>query len=314
MGVAEVIPGVSGGTVALITGVLGRLVEAIHSLDAGAVRHALSLRVRAFLGRVHWRFLLMLFSGQILGIVLCTKVISLPHLLRVHPEPLLGLFFGLILGSIILLARQGGRPGWAGLSCYLLGLAVGAAVVAGVRTETPEAPLFVGLCGVISICAWILPGISGSFVLLLLKKYDYIWLGVTLGNGKSLVWNLTQIVLPFGIGAVAGLVCFSRVLSWMMSRFPERTTMAMNGLLIASLYAIFPFQDRIFETTAGGKEKLVGTAPYFPGWDVLTDGTGALSVGLIFSGAGLVLGLDLLARRRHRGEVGQAERSRPPAG
>ncbi|NLB55721.1 MAG: DUF368 domain-containing protein, partial [Lentisphaerae bacterium] len=174
MGIAEVIPGVSGGTIALITGVLERMVRAIKSADIFAIRLFFTFRWKELFNYVHWRFLLMLFSGQLIGVILFTRVIPLPILLKEHPEPMLGLFFGLIVASALLLARDAGKPGLKGLFSYIVGGIICATVVMGTRTETPETIWFVTLCGAIAICAWILPGISGSFVLLLLRKYDYV--------------------------------------------------------------------------------------------------------------------------------------------
>lgn len=298
MGVAEVIPGVSGGTLALITGVLGRLVDAIRSVDARAVRLLWRLKFRHLAAHVHGRFLVMLFSGQVLGVLLCTRVISLPTLLRDHPEPVLGLFFGLIAGSIVLLARRSGVPGLKGLLCYLLGGAIGASVVAGVRTDTPETAWFVFLCGALASCAWILPGVSGSFVLLLLRKYDYVWNGITLNNGEPFVWNVLHVAVPFGLGAVVGLASLSRLLSWVMHCFPRRTTMVMNGLLIASMWVIFPFQNAVYEEVAGGGKKLVETAPRLPDPDTLMTVSGLLTIGLLVLGFALVLWIGAMARKR----------------
>jgi len=298
MGIAEVIPGVSGGTLALITGVLGRMVDAIHSVDVKALRMALGFRLRELLGHVHWRFLLMLFSGQLLGIILCTRVIPLPTLLTAYPEPVLGLFFGLIAGSIVVLARGSGKPGPLGVFCYLIGFVAGACVVAGVRTDTPETPWFVFLCGAIAICAWILPGVSGSFILLLLRKYNYIWSGITLNNKLSLSWNLLNVALPFGLGAIVGILAFSRLLSWVMHRYPKQTMMAMNGLLIASLWAIFPFQHATRVTMASGKEKLVSTTPYLPDLEKLGTTSALLAILLALIGCALVLWIDLAARKK----------------
>ena len=300
MGVAEVIPGVSGGTIALITGVLERFIRAIHSVDAHALRLAAGLRVSELLQHVHWRFLLMLFGGQVAGVLLVTRVISLPRLLREYPEPTMALFFGLIVGSILLLSRDGGRPGLKGLGAYLLGATLGLAVVVGVRTETPDAPWFVAVAGAISICAWILPGVSGSFVLLLLRKYDYVWEAVTLANGLPVVHNLLNVIIPFGIGAVVGLALFSRFLSWLMRRWPRRTLNAMTGLLIASLWAIFPFQHPTFEVMASGKEKLVGTSPFLPPLAHLASLQGILALALMVSGFFLVLWLDRQAQGKRR--------------
>jgi putative membrane protein len=298
MGMAEVIPGVSGGTLAYITGILGRMVDAIHSVDAEAARMALSLRFRELLTHVHWRFLLMLFSSQMLGILFFTRVVSLPLLLREYPEPVLGLFFGLVSGSIIILARSGGIPSRHGILFYLLGGLIGASVVAGVRTETPETPWFVFLCGSIAICAWVLPGVSGSFVLLLMKKYNYIWSALTLHNDQSFFWNLLNVVVPFAMGAGLGLAVFSRLLSWVMHRHPKPATQVMNGILIASTWVIFPFQNARYEMVASGKSKLVGTSPYLPGPERLFTAYGILTIGLMISGFVLILWIDAVARKK----------------
>ncbi len=296
MGVAEAIPGVSGGTIALITGVLGRMVDAIHSVDMTSIGLLIRFRLQAFFERVHWKFLLMLFSGQLLGILMFTKVIPLPSLLRSHPEPLLGLFFGVILGSIILLARQSGKPGLKGILAYAGGLAIGSVVVASVRASTPDAPWFLAVSGALAICAWILPGISGSFILLLLHKYDVVWEAVTFSNGVPFVQNVFTMILPFALGALAGLVTFARVLSFVMNRWPKRTTMAMNGLLIASLWAIFPFQHAIYETVSSGKEKLVAVRPYLPSMESM-DTMKVLALVFMVTGFGLILWVDRLARK-----------------
>jgi putative membrane protein len=298
MGTAEVIPGVSGGTIALITGILNRFVEAIHSADYTAVKYLFKMRIKELLSHVHWRFLVMLFSGQILGILLFTRCIPLPSLLRTYPEPMLGLFFGLILGSIVILAVDTGLPRLKGSISYLAGGVIGCMVVAGVQAETPETAWFLFVCGAVAICAWILPGVSGSFVLLLIHKYDYVWEAITLSNNMPVLWNLLNVIIPFGFGAVAGLVSFSRVLSLMMNRFPRYTTMAMNGILIASLWSIFPFQHAVFQIMASGKEKLVRTTPYIPTLQELLHPSGILALGLGAAGFVLVLWIGSLARKK----------------
>ncbi|MCW8129101.1 MAG: DUF368 domain-containing protein [Planctomycetota bacterium] len=303
MGIAEVIPGVSGGTLALISGIYGRLVDAIKSANLPALKSLLRFRLGEVFRQVHWIFLLLVFSGQGLGIVLCTKIIPLPDLLRSHPAPVLGLFFGLIVGSILLLGRDAGRPGGLGIVAYLVGGAVGWVVVTGVPAETPTDLWFIFLCGIIAICAWILPGISGSYTLLLLKKYDYIWgsIGAALGAlGKGDFAGLGEalkILLPFALGALAGISLFSRLLSWVLARYQNLTMMAMNGLLIVSLYAIFPWQDAKYEMHRG-KEKLIGTVPRLPSGEELARWEGVLACVLPIVGFVLVLMVDRMARAK----------------
>ena len=302
MGVAEVVPGVSGGTIALITGILKRFIEAIHSFDSTAVHLILRFRFREFFRHFQWRFLVMLFSGQVLGVLLFTKIIPLPSLLHSHPEPMRGLFFGLIVASIVMLARDSGLPGFKGILAYLVGGVIGGWVVAGIRADTPNEPWFMLICGAIIICAWILPGISGSFILLLLHKYNYVWEAVTMSNEMSFIHNVSFVILPFGIGAVIGLISFTRFLSWVMDRFPKHTTMAMTGLLTASLWAIFPFQDAVYEAMASGKEKLVSTRPFIPSAEYLARTESIVAFILMVLGFSLVLWIDHLARKKSRVE------------
>lgn len=298
MGMAEVIPGVSGGTVALITGILQRFVEAIHSVNGRAVKFLLKFKFKELFEQVHWKFLFMLFSGQFVGVMLFTRVIPLPRLLREYPEPMLGLFFGLILGSIFILARSAGLPKFSGILSYLLGGMIGALVVAGIQSDTPETPWFIFIVGAIAICAWILPGISGSFVLLLLHKYDYVWEAVTMHNSMPIWWNITNVILPFGLGAVIGLASFSRVLSMFMNKYPKNTTMAMTGLLLASLWAIFPFQNPVYQAVASGSEKFIGTHPYLPGAAQLAEPLNLLAIALAIFGCAFVIILDNIASKK----------------
>ena len=236
---------------------------------------------------------------QLLGIILCTRIIPLPTLLREHPEPMLGLFFGLILASAVMIARDAGRPGLRGIIAYLVGGLVGITVVMGVRADTPDAPWFIVVCGAVAICAWILPGVSGSFVLLLLRKYDYIWEALTFHNEMPFTSNLMYVIIPFAIGAVVGLTMFARLLSWVMKRWSQATMMAMTGLLLASLWAIFPFQLRQFETVASGKEKLISSRPFIPSASQLLSAEGLLAIGLAVAGFALVMYIDFRARKKH---------------
>jgi len=178
-------------------------------------------------------------------------------------------------------------------------------VVAGIKADTPTAPWFMVLTGALAICAWILPGVSGSFILLLLHKYDYVWESFTLSNGLGMVHNAVHVIVPFGIGAVVGLALFSRVLSWVMQQWPRRTTMAMDGLLFVSLWAIFPYQHAVYEVVASGKEKMVSTRPYIPPVSVLLSPRGLLTIGLALAGIAIVVALDYMARKKR--DAGLAE-------
>lgn len=297
MGAADIIPGVSGGTMALILGIYTRLVDAIKSVDLGVLKEILRFRLKDALGRVHWRFLIALLCGIAAGMVVCGKIIKIQLLLQTHPEPIYGLFFGLIVSSIILLARDSGFPKAGGCASYLIGGILGYVVVTSVPASTPDAPWFVFLCGMVAICAMILPGISGSYILLLLKKYEYVLNGVFQVNNQSFGTNCVEIIFPFAIGAILGITLFSRLLSWVLHRWERKTMMAMNGLLIVSLYVIFPFQHR--ETiVVRGKEKLLNLGARVPEPEELTTPNGLLAIGLAITGLIVVLVMDRLARKK----------------
>ncbi len=304
MGAADIIPGVSGGTMALILGIYVRLVDAIKSVDTQVLKDLLALRVKDALGRIHYRFLICLVAGVGTGMIFCTKVVKIPQLLHTHPDQIYGLFFGLVLGSIILLARESGTPGRIGFLAYFGGGAFGWLVIKGVGGTTPTAAWFTFLCGMFAICAMILPGISGSYILLVLKKYQYVLEGVFQANGDPFLTNLIHIILPFGCGALLGITLFSRILSWVLHRWEKQTMMAMNGLLIVSLYVIFPFQHRTVQVIAikgkEAKEKLINEGAKMPSMEDLTSPAGLVAVGMMVVGLVFVLGMDFAARRKDK--------------
>jgi putative membrane protein len=248
MGSADIVPGVSGGTMALITGIYDRLINAIRSFDGGVIKSALRFRIKDIFEQVHWRFLFLLLSGIVLAVIFFTRIVPLQVYMFTHPEIVYGLFFGLILGSIFILIKEidptqrNMKNGFA----LVLGALFGFWIVTLVPTDTPENFAFVFLSGAVSICAMILPGISGSYILLILRKYDYV-----LGNlgelGGLYTIEAFMALVPFGLGALFGLALFSRLLSWLLKNYHATTLMVLVGFLIGSLYVIWPWQDRIFQ-------------------------------------------------------------------
>ncbi|WP_246138239.1 DUF368 domain-containing protein [Fodinibius salinus] len=246
MGSADIVPGVSGGTMALIVGIYTRLINAIKSFDTTFFKRLLTLRFKSALREVDWRFLLVLFCGMIGAVLFFTKVVPLQVYMFTDPELIYGLFFGLIVGSIVILVKAIDGFGWIYGLMIVLGAGIGFWVVTLVPTSTPESPLFVFLSGSVAICAMVLPGISGSYILLILRKYDYILSEVgkvgTPEMGAGL-WAL----LPFVFGAICGLAIFSRILSWLLNRYEAKTLAVLIGFLIGSLYVIWPYQDRSYK-------------------------------------------------------------------
>lgn len=297
MGTADVVPCVSGGTLALILGIYARLIQAIKSIDTTAVKLLLKRDWNAAHEHLGWRFLGAVATGQVLAVVLFTRVLPLPKWV-VDPDLrqyVYAVFFGLIVGSILTLGRALLRElDVRRILACVAGVAAGLIVVNLARGNTPDTPLTVFLCGAIAICAMILPGISGSFVLLILGKYAYV-----LGNlgefikptGDAGRWDpLVSVVIPFAFGCLTGLLLFSRLLAWLLKRAEQATLSFMVGLMGGSLWVIWPFQDPIYELVRG-KQKLVGSTPLWPS----VDGTTVLTCVLALVGLLAVMLLERLA-------------------
>jgi putative membrane protein len=255
MGAADVVPGVSGGTMALIFGIYSRLINAIKSFDIDWIKGIIKFDLDVILHRPHFTFLIPLFTGIIAAILFFTRIIPLPVLIHTHPEIIYGLFFGLILGSVLVLMKETDSWTFKEFRFVIAGIAIGHLIFNMVPMETPNASWFIFLSGAIAISAMILPGISGSFILLMLKKYAYIFNAIGQFN--------FAVILPFAIGMIAGLALFSRALSWLLKTWYQETLSTIIGLLVASLWVIWPFQERIYEIIRG-KERLLASNPYIP--------------------------------------------------
>lgn len=284
MGAADVVPGVSGGTMALILGIYQQLIEAIRSFDSLWLKAIIHADVREVWGRPHFGFILPLFAGILAALVFFTRVVPLPALIESHPEQVYGLFFGLIAGSIMILLVNF-KPQRMTLLALTLGILVGLWIFTRVPAETPDAAWFIFLSGMLAISAMLLPGISGSFILLLMKKYSAVF-------GAIGTFNLA-VLLPFFAGILTGLILFSRLLSWLLRRFYANTLAVIIGLLLASLWIIWPFQLRVYATIAD-KTKMVGSSPVLPdpGLASTWQAAGLILLGIIF-----VLLLERLARK-----------------
>lgn len=243
MGSADIVPGVSGGTMALIVGIYTRLIHAIRSFDGTFLKRLLTFNLQSAMYRVHWRFMVLLLAGVFSAVLFFTKVVPLQVYMFTDPELIYGLFFGLIVGSIFILVKALESFGWWHAFFVLVGTLIGFWVVTLVPTDTSESAFFVFFSGSIAICAMILPGISGSYILLILRKYDFILSAIgKLGTMDTM--EGVVVLLPFLGGAIVGLVLFSRLLSWLLDHYYAPTLAVLIGFLIGSLYVIWPYQDR----------------------------------------------------------------------
>ena len=284
MGAADVVPGVSGGTMAFILGIYTRLIDAIKSFDVAWVGALLKFNFRTFFARPHFAFLIPLGLGLVSAVIFFTRIVSIPSLLKTHPEHIYSLFFGLILGSILVLFDE---IGWNSVTDglhMLLGIVIGGVVVSAVPTQTPDTWWFIMASGAIAICAMVLPGISGSFILLILGKYAFVLDGI--GNLKL------AIIVPFALGAAFGLAAFTRLLSWLLHRFERPMLLIISGFLVTSLWVIWPFQQRQY-ISVRGKQQLLESSPIAPPWETITIEASFLALlGLV-----IVIGASRLANR-----------------
>lgn len=241
MGAADVIPGVSGGTIAFIMGIYDKFVASLAAINAEAVKLFFTGRFKEFWRHINGGFLLSLVIG--IGVSVISLATVMQTLLSDFPIQTWAFFFGLIVASSIFILR--GISGWGLREILFLigGVVLGVTICTLSPTQTPDALWFIFLSGAIAICAMILPGISGSFILLILGKYQYILGAVSdLVAGQNVVGNLL-IIGVFAIGAVVGILSFSKLLHWLLSRWHKQVLIILAGFIIGSLVKIWPWNN-----------------------------------------------------------------------
>ena len=233
MGIADLVPGVSGGTIAFISGIYEELLDTIKSINANALSLLLKFRIMEFWKHINGWFLISLLSGIGLSVVLFSGLIH--HLLRNEPISIWSLFFGLILISSLSIAKKIQNRSVPNILIGILGIITGYLIVTITPSGAiPNNSLFIFLSGSIAICAMILPGISGSFILLILGKYHIILTAL-----KNLDFFT---ILTFLVGCVVGILSFARVVSWTFKRFHDQTVALLSGFMIGSLYKVWPWK------------------------------------------------------------------------
>lgn len=241
MGMADVVPGVSGGTIAFITGIYEELVESIRSVDLGALKLLATGRFSAFWRRINGSFLFSVLLGVAVSILSLARLMT--YLLTHHPIEIWSFFFGLIVASALLVSRQVGKWNWRTVLSLAVGVAVAWWITVASPAETPNDWWFILLSGAIAICAMILPGISGAFILLLLGKYHYIMQAVGDLN--------IPVILVFVAGAIAGIISFSHLLSWLLKHWHDCTIALLMGFMIGSLNKVWPWKETVESYTDG---------------------------------------------------------------
>lgn len=283
MGAADVVPGVSGGTMAFILGIYEELLGTIKQFNVTFLKLVFSLRFKAALDHINWKFLVSLATGLAISILSLARIVT--WLYENQQSNLFAFFFGLILASIVVIATHVRWNGKTVLS-LVAGTVIAYLIVRLVPVDMPKDPLTIFWCGAVAIMAMILPGISGSFILLILGQYHFVMRAV-----KSLD---VVTLIPFALGCAVGLLGFARILSWLLNRFHQLMISFLVGFMVGSLWKIWPFRT-VLETLEGSHGELVPVreALAFPA-DL---GAWVLPVLLAIAGFGLVYAMDCVQRK-----------------
>ncbi|MCK6616405.1 MAG: DUF368 domain-containing protein [Cyclobacteriaceae bacterium] len=259
MGAADVIPGVSGGTVALITGIYNELIHSIKSIDGGALKLLRHFRFGDCWKKINGNFLATLLAGILTSLVLLAGVMN--YLLKNHPILIWSFFFGLILISAPLVMREIKIKDTGVIVSFLLGIIIAYMITVLTPTESPDALWFIFFAGMLAICAMILPGISGAFILLLLGKYQFMV--------NALLDANVAVIIVFAIGCIVGILSFSRFLSWILDRYHGITVALLAGFMLGSLNKVWPWRQILeYQTSESGERVSVFDKSVLP-WDYL---------------------------------------------
>ncbi len=234
MGAANVIPGVSGGTIALITGIFERLIDAIKSFNIKAIKLLFKGRIKEFINYTDLKFLLSLFIGVLIAIVTLAKLFD--YLFENYPVYIWAYFFGLVLASVYFVGKTISK--WTTIVVITFIIGVSIAILISILNPASENRNFfyMILCGVASVCSMILPGLSGSFILVLMGNYKLVAIDAI--NNVDFT-----VLLPLMIGAVVGLLAFSHFLSWIFKKYRDETISILTGFILGSVNILWPWQN-----------------------------------------------------------------------
>ena len=286
MGTADIVPGVSGGTVAFITGIYHALLTAISSFNWRTFLQALRFRGKEALSELHLRFIVTLAAGIALAVVSTAHLMH--YLLTEHAVQTWSLFFGLITASIIVVSHSIKNRIFS-FPTLILGTLLAYGITSMIPLHTPEEPWFIFFCGVVAICAMILPGLSGSFILLVLGKYAFI----TAALRNPFMLENTQILMIFLAGCVTGILGFSRILRYGLMRWHDFTIAFLTGLMIGAMRKVWPWKVALESQIIRGKEYVIREENVWP----LMDGDLVIAMLLMSTGFALVLVLEKFSGR-----------------
>ncbi len=285
MGAANVIPGVSGGTMALLTGIFEKLINSIKAFDLHALKLASKFQFRELFKHIDFLFLSAIGIGVIASILTFARVLE--YLFEHHAIHVWAFFFGLILASVYFVGKKIKQRSGSVLALFLIGTAIAASIAFLEPAEENASIPYLLVCGAIAMCSMILPGLSGSYVLLLMGNYQLVMI-------KSVSNFDLGVLIPVGIGAAAGLAVFARLLAWIFKKFHDQTIAILTGFIFGSLCILWPWKTEITEIF-GEKIKVIGYTYALPDPNIET----ALAIFLMIVGVAAIAGVETLAGRKN---------------
>ncbi|MDP6656325.1 MAG: DUF368 domain-containing protein [SAR324 cluster bacterium] len=287
MGTADIVPGVSGGTIAFITGIYEALLTAIASINSRLVLQVLRLNLKQALAGLHLRFLVTLVCGIALAVISTSHLMH--YLLTEHAVQTWSVFFGLITASILVVAHSINKR-FTTFPALILGAILAYGITGLIPLYTPEEPWFIFFSGMIAICAMILPGLSGSFILLILGKYAFI----TAALRNPVNPDNLETILIFISGCLVGILGFSRILRYGLARWHDYTLALLTGIMLGSMRKVWPWKITLESQIIRGKEHVLREENVWP----LLDFEFGIALLLMLTGFTLVMLLDKKSRQR----------------
>ncbi len=284
VGSANVIPGVSGGTIALITGIFERLINALKSLNLTAIKLFFTGKFKEFAKHTDLWFLVSVGSGVVVAILTIARLFE--FMFENYPIYLWSFFFGMILVSIYYVGITIEKFNWKVIVSFIIGTAIALFIAFGTPAKENSNFIYLVICGAVATCSMILPGLSGSFVLVLMGNYQLIMIDAV--NDLNL-----KILLPVVLGGVVGLLAFSHLLSWIFKNYRDITIAILTGFILGSMPIIWPWKNDVI-TYFGSEAKVTGYEYFFPEFNMEF----AIALVIMLIGAGIIVLTEKMAKKK----------------
>ena len=244
IGAANVIPGVSGGTIALITGIFEKLIDSLKSIDITAFRLLIKGELRNFSDHINLDFLLIVFAGIFVSILTFARLFE--FLFLNYPVFVWSYFFGLILASVYFVGKTVQKYSFSTILTFIIGTSIALMITYLSPGAKNDHVLYLFLCGIVAVCSMLVPGLSGSFVLILMGNYELVFIEAV--NNMDM-----KILIPVALGAIFGLIAFSHILSWILKNYKDQTISLLTGFILGSLATLWPWKNIVYQYDSMGE-------------------------------------------------------------